>query len=307
MYFPLLAIIGVVIALLFPQELVSFKALIIPMLAMIMFSMGLTQTLQDFTRVFRQPKPIMIGLALQYSVMPVLAYIIALVMGLDEQLALGLIIVGCCAGGTASNVITYLAGGNVALSISMTLVSTLLGVLLTPWLIQFYAGHLVIIEVLPMLITISKIVLIPVLLGLGLRYCFDGQIQKIQWLLPHISTVLIVFIIAIVVALNAARFSQVGATLVLAIMLHNGLGLLIGYGVARLCSLADADVKALAIEVGMQNSGLGVALAIKYFAAGSALPGALFSIWHNISGSLLAAAWSRNNARKPAKSIQTQG
>jgi len=307
MYFPLLAIIGIVVALLFPQELVSFKALIIPMLAMIMFSMGLTQTLQDFIRVFRQPKPIMIGLALQYSVMPVLAYIIALVLGLDEQLALGLIIVGCCAGGTASNVITYLAGGNVALSISMTLVSTLLGVLLTPWLIQFYAGHLVIIEVLPMLLTICKIVLVPVLLGTGLRYCFDRHIQKIQWLLPHVSTVLIVFIIAIVVALNAARFSQIGTSLILAIMLHNGLGLLIGYGVARLCSLADGDVKAVAIEVGMQNSGLGVALAIKYFAAGSALPGALFSIWHNLSGSLLAAAWSRNNAPKQAESIQTPG
>ena len=307
MYFPLLAIIGIVVALLFPQELVSFKALIIPMLALIMFSMGLTQTLQDFTRVFRQPKPIMIGLALQYSVMPALAYFIARVMGLDEQLALGLIIVGCCAGGTASNVITYLAGGNVALSISMTLVSTLLGVLLTPWLIQFYAGHLVIIEVLPMLVTISKIVLIPVLLGTGLRYCFDRQIQKIQWLLPHVSTVLIVFIIAIVVALNAARFSQIGTILVLAIMLHNGLGLLIGYGVAKLCSLADADVKAVAIEVGMQNSGLGVALAIKYFAPGSALPGALFSIWHNLSGSLLAAAWSRNKTPKQTESIQTQG
>jgi len=307
MYFPLLAIIGIVVALLFHQELVSFKALIIPMLAMIMFSMGLTQTLQDFTRVFRQPKPIMIGLALQYSVMPVLAYIIALVMGLDEQLALGLIIVGCCAGGTASNVITYLAGGNVALSISMTLVSTLLGMLLTPWLIQFYAGHLVVIEVLPMLITIAKIVLMPVLLGTGLRYCFDGQIQKIQWVLPHISTVLIVCIIAIVVALNAARFSQIGATLVLAIMLHNGLGLLIGYCVARLCSLQDKDVKAVAIEVGMQNSGLGVALAIKYFAAGSALPGALFSIWHNLSGSLLAAAWSRNNTPKQTETIQTPG
>jgi len=307
MYFPLLAIIGIVVALLFPQELVSFKALIIPMLAMIMFSMGLTQTLQDFIRVFRQPKPIMIGLALQYSVMPMLAYIIALVLGLDEQLALGLIIVGCCAGGTASNVITYLAGGNVALSISMTLVSTLLGVLLTPWLIQFYAGHLVIIEVLPMLLTICKIVLVPVLLGTGLRYCFDRHIQKIQWLLPHVSTVLIVFIIAIVVALNAARFSQIGTSLILAIMLHNGLGLLIGYGVARLCSLADGDVKAVAIEVGMQNSGLGVALAIKYFAAGSALPGALFSIWHNLSGSLLAAAWSRNNAPKQAESIQTPG
>jgi len=163
----------------------------------------------------------------------------------------------------------------------------------------------VVIEVLPMLVTISKIVLIPVLLGTGLRYCFDRQIQKIQWLLPHVSTVLIVFIIAIVVALNAARFSQIGTILVLAIMLHNGLGLLIGYGVAKLCSLADADVKAVAIEVGMQNSGLGVALAIKYFAPGSALPGALFSIWHNLSGSLLAAAWSRNKTPKQTESIQT--
>ncbi len=307
MYFPLLAIASVIVALLFPEHLVPFKSLIIPMLAMIMFSMGLTQTLQDFIRVFKQPKPIIIGLALQYSVMPLLAYFIALMVGLDEQLALGLIIVGCCAGGTASNVITYLAGGNVALSISMTLVSTLLGVVLTPWLIQFYAGHLVIIEVLPMLLTICKIVLVPVLLGTGLRYCFDRHIQQVQWLLPHVSTGLIVFIIAIVVALNAARFSQIGATLVLAIMLHNGLGLLIGYTVARLFSLQGKDVKAVAIEVGMQNSGLGVALAIKYFAAGSALPGALFSIWHNVSGSLLAAAWAKDRAPQPAETVGSQG
>ena len=302
MYFPLLALAICIPALWQPEIFISFKNFIIPMLGLIMFSMGLTQTLQDFTQVFKQPKALAIGLGLQYSIMPLLAFIICKGIGLNDTLTMGLIIVGCCAGGTASNVVTFLAGGNVALSISMTLVSTLLGVILTPLLIQFYAGHLVDIAIIPMLFTICKIVLLPVLVGALLRHFFAAQIQKIESLLPHISTVLIVCIIGIVVALNKGRFAAVGSELALAIMLHNGLGLLIGYQVARFFALKPADIKAIAIEVGMQNSGLGVALAIKYFSAATALPGALFSIWHNISGSLLAAFWARK--KQPSLKVE---
>ncbi len=297
MYFPLLAVAICIPALWMPDFFTSLKSFIIPMLGLIMFSMGLTQTLQDFTRVFKQPKALAIGLGLQYSVMPLLAFIICKGLGLDDTLTVGLIIVGCCAGGTASNVVTFLAGGNVALSISMTLVSTLLGVILTPLLIQFYAGHLVSIAVIPMLFTICKIVLLPVLFGTLLRHVFDKKIQRIKFILPHISTVLIVCIIGIVVALNKGRFAAVGSELVIAIMLHNGFGLLIGYQVAKLFALKPADIKAIAIEVGMQNSGLGVALAIQYFSAATALPGAIFSIWHNISGSILAAFWARKRQK----------
>jgi BASS family bile acid:Na+ symporter len=295
MYFPILAILACIPALLWPEVLVLFKSAIIPMLALIMFSMGLTQTKEDFLRVLSAPKAVGVGLFLQYTLMPLLAFSIGKLLSLDPDLAVGLIIVGCCAGGTASNVMTFLAKGNVALSITLTLASTLLGVLLTPLLIQFYAGQIVEVPVLPMLITICKIVLLPVVAGTLMRYWFSHWIKKVEHLLPHIAILLIVTIIAIVVALNASKFSLVSGTLILAIMLHNSLGLFIGYAVARWFGFSEKDIKAIAIEVGMQNSGLGVALSIKYFSALTALPGALFSIWHNISGSILAAYWIKKN------------
>ncbi len=295
MYFPILAILACIPALMWPEALTDFKVAIIPMLGLIMFSMGLTQTRDDFLRVLRAPKAIGLGLFLQYSVMPLLAFLISQLLNLESDLAVGLIIVGCCAGGTASNVMTFLAKGNVALSITLTLASTILGVFLTPLLIQLYAGHIVEIEILPMLLTICKIVLIPVIAGSLIRFWFSGWVKKIDHLLPHIATLLIVLIIAIVMALNANKFSQISLTLLLAIALHNGLGLIIGYFTAYWCGFSKKDIKAIAIEVGMQNSGLGVALAIKYFTPLTALPGAIFSIWHNISGSLLAAYWTRKD------------
>jgi BASS family bile acid:Na+ symporter len=303
MYFPLVALAACIPALWLPEYFTGFKVAIIPMLGLIMFAMGLTQTLQDFTRVFKRPKAIAIGITLQYTIMPLLAFLICLALGLDQQISVGVIIVGCCAGGTASNVITYLAGGNVALSISMTLISTLLGVILTPLLITLYAGQWVDIAVLPMLLSICKIVLLPVFAGISVRYFFDSHVKRIQWLLPHASTLLIVAIIAIVVALNAQRFSKLSGNLVIAVMLHNLLGLLAGYQIAKLFGLNTTDTKTIAIEVGMQNSGLGVALAIQYFSAASALPGALFSIWHNLSGSLLAAYWNNRSTIQAQKTI----
>ncbi len=297
MYFPFLALAACLPALIWPELFTSLKALIIPMLGLIMFCMGLTQTREDFSRVLQSPKAIGLGLFLQYSIMPFLAFAIGIILNLNKDAAVGLIIVGCCAGGTASNVMTFLAKGNVALSITLTLVSTLLGVFLTPLLIQLYAGHLLEISVLPMLLTICKIVLFPVLAGTLIRYWLATHIKKIEWILPHVATWLIVIIIAIVVALNAGRFSQVGFSLLLAIILHNGLGLFFGFYIAKMCGFSKQDTRTIAIEVGMQNSGLGVALAIKYFSSATAIPGAIFSIWHNLSGSALAVYW----ARRPSK------
>ena len=298
MYFPFLAIAACVPALIWPELFTSLKAFIIPMLGLIMFCMGLTQTREDFSRVLQSPKAIGLGLLLQYSLMPFLAFVIGVLLNLNQEAAVGLIIVGSCTGGTASNVMTFLAKGNVALSITLTLVSTLLGVLLTPLLIQLYAGHLLEISVLPMLLTICKIVLFPVLAGTLIRYWLSTQIKKIEWILPHMATWLIVIIIAIVVALNAGKFSQIGFSLLLAIFLHNGLGLLFGFYIAKMCGFSQQDTRTIAIEVGMQNSGLGVALAIKYFSTATAIPGAIFSIWHNLSGSTLAAYWARRPSKK---------
>lgn len=294
MGFPIFALLACGFALFFPAWISEGKPLIIPMLGLIMFTMGLTQSLKDFAAVFRQPKGIVVGLFLQYGSMPPLAWLIALLLNLSSELAVGLIIVGCCAGGTASNVITYLAKGNVALSISMTLISTFVGILATPFLIQGYAGTIVEVDPLAMLFTIAKIVLIPVVIGIIIRHYAEQRVVKLEPALPYIAKFLIITIIAIVVALNESKLESLALPLVLAVALHNVLGLMIGFYGAKLFGLEPMDQKTIAIEVGMQNSGLGVALALKFFTPATALPGALFSIWHNLSGSVLAAYWSRH-------------
>jgi BASS family bile acid:Na+ symporter len=296
--FPIFALLACGFALFFPAWISEGKPLIIPMLGLIMFSMGLTQSLKDFAAVFRQPKGIAVGIFLQYGSMPLLAWLIAFLLNLPADLAVGLILVGCCAGGTASNVITYLAKGNVALSISMTLISTFIGILATPFLIQVFAGTLVEVNPLAMLFTIAKIVLIPVVLGIIIRHYAEQKVVKFEPALPYIAKFLIITIIAIVVALNESKLESLALPLVLAVALHNALGLVIGFYGARLFGLDPKDQKTIAIEVGMQNSGLGVALALKFFTPATALPGALFSIWHNLSGSVLAAYWSSRAIKK---------
>ena len=294
MGFPIFAVLACGFALMFPETISEGKPFIIPMLGLIMFVMGLTQTPKDFVRVFRQPRALGIGLLLQYGSMPLLAWILSLILRLPNELAVGLIIVGCCAGGTASNVITYLAKGNVALSISMTLVSTFIGVFATPFLISVFAGTLVEVNPIAMLFTIAKIVLVPVIAGIIIRWYLESWVLKIEPVLPFAAKGLIITIIAIVVALNQGRLSELALPLVLAVCLHNALGLIIGFYGAKVFGLSSKDQKTIAIEVGMQNSGLGVALALKFFTPATALPGALFSIWHNLSGSVLAAYWSRS-------------
>ncbi len=272
-----------------PQPLIVWKGAVIPLLMVIMFAMGLTLRWQDFRRIARKPKPLMLGVGLQFTVMPLLAWLLARVLALPPELALGILMVGACAGGTASNVMTYLANGDVALSVSMTLVSTLAGIVLTPALLLLLADTSIQIDAMAILFTTAKIVVLPLAAGLLIsQYLPDLRRQ----LFPHlgkVATAAILAIIAIVVALNADELAVVGTTTVVAVMLHNLLGMSIGYGVARLSGMTAAECRTIAIEVGMQNSGLAAALALKYFTPMTALPGALFSIWHNISGSLYAS------------------
>ena len=202
-------------------------------------------------------------------------------------------------GGTASNVVCYLAKGNVALSITLTAVSTLLSVLLTPLLCWLYMDVSIQVPVWPMLLSILKIVFAPVLLGILLNHYFHAALRPLQHLFPLISVVAIVWIIAIIVALNQPRFTELGVVLVVAVMLHNAFGLLGGYAIGRGLGYDKVTSRTLAIEVGMQNSGLAVALAVKFFSPVAALPGALFSVWHNLSGSLLAAVWRRTSPADP--------
>lgn len=291
--FPLAAILLSLFAWHNPAWFTPAKGLIVPLLSVVMFGMGLSLHPRDFQRAFTMPRLISLGIVLQYSVMPIAALVISYVFGLDSLILIGMVLLGSCPGGTASNVICYLAGGNVALSISLTAISTMLAVVLTPLLSLLLLGQTIEVPAIDMLISIVKMIIAPVTLGLVLRHFFQRQLQPLTHWFPLISMVAIVYIIAIIVALNAQQFAQLSLALLFAVILHNLCGLFFGYSITRLLGYDARESRTLAIEVGMQNSGLAVALAIKYFPAIAAIPGAIFSIWHNISGSLLASYWSK--------------
>lgn len=259
-------------------------------LGVAMFGMGLTIHMGDFQVVFSRPKEVIIGCVAQYTVMPLVAWILAVVFHLPQDLAIGVILVGCCPGGTASNVITYIAGGDVALSVGMTIVSTLAAPLMTPLLVYGIAGAWVEVSFWAMVLSVVKVILIPVLLGILLRSLFGKQIQKISDILPLISVVSIVMIISGIVANNAEKIVSCGVLVLGVVMLHNLFGMGIGLLAAKLLKVEYSRTTAIAIEVGMLNSGLAVSLATANFATNplATLPGAIFSVWHNISGSIFA-------------------
>ena len=291
--FPLWALLLSGLALWQPSLFAAAKSAIVPLLGVVMFGMGMTLTWQSFTGVLRQPGRVGLGLALQYSVMPLAAWVIASALGLPAALLAGLVLVGACPGGTASNVICYLARGDLALSITLTTLSTLLAIGATPLLTWLYIGERVPVPVVDMLVSIFKIVLLPVALGVAVNSLAGRRLDALKHAFALLSVAAIVLIIAIIVALNRESLATVGLVVIGAVVLHNGVGLLAGYGLGKLLTGDERTARTLAIEVGMQNSGLAVALAVKYFGAAAALPGALFSVWHNLSGSLLAAWWSR--------------
>jgi BASS family bile acid:Na+ symporter len=292
--FTALVLILAIAGFLVPGLFISLKDSIPLLLGMIMFGMGMSLQPTDFKIAFTRPLPIAIGVLLQFLLMPATGYLIAHVFNMPVEIAVGLVLVGASPGGTASNVMVYLARGNVALSIAMTAVSTLLAPLLTPWLTLLYAGKWMAVDPLPLFYSILKIVLLPVIAGTVLNRYFPNHIARIAPVMPAVSVVAIIFIIACVVALNAANLLAIGFVVLLAVMLHNIIGFTLGYWLAALAGLNKSDRRTIAIEVGMQNSGLAAALAHSHFSAAAALPAAVFSVWHNISGSFLATRWSRD-------------
>ncbi|WP_419777042.1 bile acid:sodium symporter family protein [Malaciobacter marinus] len=291
--FPLWAILVSVFAYFQPEAVVGFKSWIIPLLIFIMFCMGITLKVEDFKRVLKRPKIIVITTLLQFLLMPLAAFVISRLLNFSTELLVGMILVGAVSGGTASNVIAFLAKADVALSITMTVVSTLLSIVITPYLTLLYVGQTVPVPVFSMLLSTMKIVLLPVLLGLVLNHFFHKHIAKREELFALLSIGSIIFIIAIVIGLNQERISSIAISMFVGIILHNLIGLSGGYYISKLLGYEHKVCKTVAIEVGMQNSGLAVALATKYFTPLSALPGAIFSIWHNISGSIIAGYWSK--------------
>jgi len=296
--FPLWALLGVLLAWLVPEMLVPMKVAIVPLLGLVMFAMGVTLTGADFLTVLRRPFPVALGVALQFLLMPLVAWGLVKLAGLPPQLAIGLILVGCSPGGTASNVICYLAKGDVALSITLTTVSTLLAIVATPMLTLLYAGETVPVPAGAMLLTILQVILVPVLSGVLVNHYFHRPLAAVRDVFPVVSMLSIVLIIAIIVALNHTQLEGLVPGIALLVVLHNLAGMAGGYWLPRWLGRDVRECRTLAIEVGMQNSGLAVALALKYFSATAALPGALFSIWHNLSGALLAGLWSR---RRPTQ------
>jgi BASS family bile acid:Na+ symporter len=297
--FPLWALFGCALAYLWPPPFVAARPAIVPLLALVMFGMGLTLTFENFREVLRRPGLVSLGVGLQFLFMPFIGWLLVRLMELPAALAAGVILVGSCPGGTASNVVCYLARGDVALSITLTASSTLLAVVATPFLTWWYVGQTVPVPVLELLLSIAKMVLIPVLAGLLINRYLHHRLARVQVWFPLLSMAAIVVIIAIIVAINRDQLPRVGALLGLAVVLHNLAGLSSGYLLPRLLGRSPRECRTLSIEVGMQNSGLAVALASQYFSAAAALPGALFSLWHNLSGSWLAAIWSRSRPSVP--------
>jgi BASS family bile acid:Na+ symporter len=291
--FPLLAVIASVLAWQQPHWFNQFGSWIVPTLALIMFAMGLTLSKADFARVMNRKSAVALGVTIQFTVMPLIAFLLARILGLSNELVIGMVLVGSASGGTASNVICYLARADVALSISMTLVSTLVAVIALPFLSWLYLGQVVPVPVSGMFVSVLKIVLAPLLIGIALNHFARATVDRLIPCLPIVTTAAIIFIIAIIVALNHEKLAAISTLLVAAVVLHNSIGLFAGYAFAKLLKQDELSCRTIAIEVGMQNSGLAVALAVKYFSPLAALPGALFSVWHNVSGSVLATIWSR--------------
>lgn len=296
--FLLIALLASLIALIEPSIFTWAGTYISILLGLIMFGMGLTLTVKDFKDVFSNKKLIFIGVGLQFLIMPLSAFIIGKSLPISEEVFVGLIIVGACPGGTASNVMVYLAKGNVALSIVLTFCSTLLAPILTPFIIYIFAGEQINVSYWSLFQSLLQIVLFPLIAGLIIKHYWGNKTDKYLNFFPAFSSLCITLIIAAVMALNQKFLLQFPYMVFIAVIIHNLSGLFLGYYAGRLFNYNEKDSRTIAIEVGMQNSGLGVALANQFFTPLSALPAAIFSLWHNVSGIILARFWSKRNKEK---------
>lgn len=291
--FPILVIVAGIVGFLFPGQFKHFSVAVPYLLGVIMFCMGLTLTPTDFASVAKRPWAVALGLVAHYVIMPGAGWLIAMALHLSPELAAGVILVGCAPSGTASNVMAYLAKGDVALSVAVATVSTLIAPLVTPALTLLLAGSFLNVDAGSMILDILKTVLFPVILGLLIRLFLGKYIARALPVLPWLSAVVIAAIVTIVVAGSAEKLAAAAGIVFLAVVLHNAFGLSLGYLAGKLGKLDAKARRALAFEVGMQNSGLAATLAAAHFSPLAALPAAVFSVWHNISGALVAAFMAR--------------
>ncbi len=298
--FPVLVLAAGALGLAVPDAFTGHGEQVPYLLGVVMFLMGLTMTGKDFQGVVRRPWAVGLGLVAHYVIMPGLGWLVAHALGLSPQLAAGVILVGCAPSGTASNVVTYLARGDVALSVSVATVSTVVAPLVTPPLTLLLAGEYLPVDTGSMMTDILKTVLLPVCAGLLVRLFAGRWVDRVLGALPWLSALTVALIVAIVVAGSAEALKSAAALVFLAVVLHNGLGLALGYGAGKLARLGAPASRAMAFEVGMQNSGLAASLASAHFSPLAALPAAVFSVWHNISGALVAAWMAHRGRAAPA-------
>jgi len=287
-YMAILVILMAGAALAAPRTFAGIAPHVSLLLGIVMFGMGMTLRGSDFRRVLEHPRDVCIGVLAQFTVMPLLAWLLAKGFALSPDLAVGVILVGTCPGGTSSNVMTYLARGDVALSVSMTMTTTLLAPLVTPFLTWQLAGAWVEVSFTAMMLSIVKVVILPIAAGVAMNSFFADAVRRLVKILPLVSITAIILIVGGVVAVSASRIMETGLLVMGVVICHNLLGYGIGFALARAFHMDMAKAKAIAIEVGMQNSGLAASLAMLHFGAAAAIPGAIFSVWHNISGSLTA-------------------
>lgn len=297
-FFPLLAIFISVLAWYDPSPIIGWENAVTPLSMTAIFFMGLSLHWQDFKRVWNTPKPIALGVVLQFSLMPLFALIISKVLSLSDDLTLGLLLLGCCSGGIASNMMTFIAKGDLALSISMSFVSTLWGVILTPYLFGLYSGLSIQIDPLIAMYELLKILIIPIVLGVMLNTFIPKVGKSIQAFLPDITSGVMLMIIAIGVSINAAKLSEVSLVLVGAIILLNILGFIMAYACAKALGLTEVQARTISFEVGMQSSGSAVGLSLKFFSVMASIPSILFGVWQNISAALIAGYWKWSTEKK---------
>ena len=297
-YFPLWVVLFAAAAFFQPAPFKLLGTYIPYLLGLIMLGMGLTMSLNDFKLVLTRPKDVLFGIVLRYVIMPVVAFLVAKLLGLPPALAAGLILVGACPSGTASNVMTFIAKGDTALSVTVSSFNTILAPILTPFIFLYFAGTMIPIQAGALLVDILKIVLLPVFMGITLRMIASSWVDKINNLIPAFSVIAIIMIITAVVALNATKLVTIAGMAFLAVILHNSIGLFLGYASSRVTGMSESKARAISFEIGMENSGLAVALAMAHLDPIAAIPGAIFSVWHNFSGSLLAGFWSNRKINK---------
>lgn len=302
--FTVLIFAAVSLSLYYPQTFdqwgnFQLKKLIVPLLQIIMFGMGTAMSFKDFYGVIKMPKGVLVGLVCQFSIMPILGYCLATLFNFPAEIAAGVVLIGSSPSGLASNVMAYLAKANIALSVTLTAVATLVAPFMTPLLMKYFAGAFVPINFLAMMLSIVKMVILPVILGLIFNHFFHGKTKWLDKTMPIVSMTAIALIIVIITAAGRDSLLSIGIFLILAAIIHNLLGYLLGYWSCRLLKMKEQDCRTIALEVGMQNGGLASGIALEMGKVSTVgLAPAVFGPWMNISGSSLATWWRDKDPKK---------